>query len=244
MLACCYFVRGRPEDVGTSAYGETAARPGAGGEAPQAISLGFGFIRRTPAFWHLINIHFLGCVGHSVFLAQIVYMAIRGGIPALTAAGVLSTMMGVSIVTRFASSVLTERIGGKKTFMLAFFLQAAPIPLLLWAREAWHFYLFAVIFGLGVGAEMTPYPITNKHYYGATAPLNTIYSWQLAGALAGMALGGWLGGALYDLTGAYAWSIAVGFLFNVAAFIPVALLPRHQPGKVMLAPAPSGGDAA
>ncbi|MEE9201755.1 MAG: MFS transporter, partial [Dehalococcoidia bacterium] len=207
MLLAALFARGRPQEKNMLAYGEEAATPGQATAAAAAAPITFRFVRRTPAFWHLINIHFLGCVGHSVFLAQIVYMAIRGGIAPLTAAGVLSTIVGFSIFSRFGTPMLTERVGGKRTLVMAFILQSLPILLLFWASEAWQFYLFAVIFGVGFGAEMPAFPIINKQYYGTSAPLNTVYSWQLAGALTGMALGGWLGGALYDWTGAYTWSI-------------------------------------
>lgn len=247
MLLAALFARGRPQDKHMPAYGEEAATPGQA-TAAAAPPITFRFVRRTPAFWHLINIHFLGCVGHSVFLAQIVYMAIKGdiprltvpwlGIPPLSHAWLLSTIVGFSILSRFGTPMLAERIGGKRTLTVAFILQSMPILLLFWASEAWQFYLFAVIFGFGFGAEMPSFPIINKQYYGTGAPLNTVYSWQLAGALSGMALGGWMGGALYDWTGAYTWSIAAGFLFNIAGLIPILLLPRHRPG-VILAPAPS-----
>ena len=236
MLLATFFARGRPQEKGLWAYGEEAALPGRATAGTAAPRLGFRFVRGTPAFWHLINIHFLGCVGHSVFLAQIVYMAIRSDIPGQTAAWLLSTIVGFSVVSRFGTPMLAERIGGKRTLLIAFILQSLPILLLFWAHEAWQFYLFAVIFGLGFGAEMPAFPIINKQYYGTGAPLNTVYSWQLAGALTGMALGGWLGGALYDWTGAYTWSITAGFLFNVAGLVPILLLPRHRSGEVILAP--------
>jgi MFS family permease len=244
MLLAALFARGRPQDKHMLAYGEEAATPGQATAAAASTPINFRFVRRTPAFWHLINIHFLGCVGHSVFLAHIVYMAIRGGIAPLTAAGVLSTIVGFSIFSRFGTPMLAERVGGRRTLVAAFILQSLPILLLLWASEAWQFYLFAVIFGVGFGAEMPAFPIINKQYYGTGAPLNTVYSWQLAGALTGMALGGWLGGALYDWTGAYTWSITAGFLFNIAGLVPILLLPRHRPGQRILAPASSPAGAS
>ncbi|MEK7849062.1 MAG: MFS transporter [Chloroflexota bacterium] len=241
MLLAAYFTRGRPQDMHMEAYGEEAGASAQAQTAAASPPLSFGFVRRTPAFWHLVNIHFLGCVGHSVFLAQIVYMAIQRGISPLTAAGLLSAITGFSIFSRFVTPILAERIGGKGTLTIAFLLQSVPILLLFWTHQTWQFYLFAAVFGIGFGAEMPAFPIINKQYYGTRAPLTTIYSWQLAGALSGMALGGGLGGALYDWTGAYTWSITVGFLFNIVGLVPILLLPRHQPGRVILAPVPSAG---
>ena len=70
---------------------------------------------------------------------------------------------------------------------------------------------------------MVGFPIFNRQYYGVKAPLTTIYSYQMAGAQMGMALGGWLGGALFDLSGVYTWSIlasvGAGFLGVIAALV-------------------------
>jgi hypothetical protein len=56
--------------------------------------------------------------------------------------------------------------------------------------------------------------------------------------MSGMALGGWLGGVLFDMTGAYTWAIAVSFLFSATGLVPIMALPRHRPG-VILAPSPA-----
>jgi hypothetical protein len=93
---------------------------------------------------------------------------------------------------------------------------------------------------------MVGFPIINRQLFGAAAPLGTIYSFQMVGAGTGMALGGWLGGFLFDVTGAYTWSIAAAILTTCLG-IPLALaLPRHkQPPaagpKPVVQPAPATG---
>lgn len=74
---------------------------------------------------------------------------------------------------------------------------------------------------------MVGFPIINRQLFGAKAPLSSIYSFEIVGASTGMALGGWLGGVLFDISGAYTWAIlasaAIGYLG-----LPLALyLPRH-----------------
>jgi hypothetical protein len=71
--------------------------PGGGGVAPGLIwasttpsltqGIEFSHIRRNPAFWHLINTHFLGCAGHAILLVHIVSIAILRGTQELKAAG-------------------------------------------------------------------------------------------------------------------------------------------------------------
>lgn len=239
MLLAVYFYRGRPQDMNLPAYGEREPTHSSS-EGPDAVAgpslaggIEFGHIRRSPTFWHLINTHFLGCVGHAILLVHIVSIAILRGIPELSAAGVLGTISAASTVSRFVFPILTEKMGGKKTLAIAFVMQATPIPFLFLASETWGFYATAFFFGLGLGGEMPSFPIINRQYWGPQSPLNVIYAWEMTGALVGMAVGGWLGGALYDLTGTYSLSIATAFLFSVLGLAPILALPRHRSGIIL-----------
>ena len=80
---------------------------------------------------------------------------------------------------------------------------------------------------------MPCFPLINLQYWGPQSPLNSIYAWELGGALLGIALGGWIGGALYDLTGTYTLSITTAFLFSAAGLAPVLALPRHRSGIIL-----------
>ena len=163
-------------------------------------------------------------------------MATFNGIPGVKAATVLSVIAGVSVISRFAFSVLAERLGGRLVLTISLIGQGAPVLILFFAHEAWVFYLFAVMFGLCYGGEMVGFPIINKQLYGAKAPLSSIYSYQMVGASTGMALGGWLGGALFDLHGSYHWSLVASMVIGCIG-IPMALaLPRHKPGAAVATP--------
>lgn len=242
LFLAVYLLRSRPSDIGALPYGSVAPSPATGGLRSSTTPVTLSQVRRSGAFWHLINLHFLGCVGHSIILAHVVSMAIHAGVPGLTAAGVLSTIAGASIVGRLGSPMLAERLGGRRAFALIFFLQGAPIFLLLGANVPWHFYLFALAFGPGYGGETPPFPMVNRQYYGSTSPLNSINGWQLAGAQIGMALGAWLGGALFDLTGTYTWAIAAAAIFTLTGMLSAWALPAHHPGRLILATAPTDAD--
>ncbi len=230
-----YFFRSHPRDMNLFPYGETSPSSPvmttkvttAHVEVPL---VDFGRIRKSPTFWYLINIHFLGCVGHSILLAHIVSIAISEGIAGLPAAGILSIIFATSTISRFGAPIMAEKLGGRLTLATAFLMQASPIPFLFLATETWQFYAIAFFFGLGFGGEMPSFPIINRHYWGSESPLSAIYSWQLAGAMFGMALGGWLGGILFDLTGTYTWSISFAFLFSASGFAPILALPRQRSG--------------
>ena len=109
-------------------------------------------------------------------------MALVQGVSGMEAAGVLGTLAGASAVSRFASAIIAARFGGRVLLTLALIGQSAPVFILFFAHEAWTFYAFALIFGLCYGGEMVGFPIINRQLFGASAPLSTIYSFQMVGA--------------------------------------------------------------
>lgn len=247
LFAFSLLIRSTPEEMGLTPYGseDGEKKAPAHGSAP-AVKVPMREILSKRLVWLLIGIHHLGCAGHSVILAHIVSMAIVQGVSGMEAAGVLGTLAGASAVSRFASSIIAARFGGRVLLTLALIGQSAPIVILFFAHDAWAFYAFALIFGLCYGGEMVGFPIINRQLFGAAAPLSTIYSFQMVGAGTGMALGGWLGGFLFDVSGAYTWSIIAAIALTVVG-LPLALaLPRHkqppasgQQGTLSPLPAPA-----
>jgi MFS family permease len=229
LLVFSSLIRTAPRDMGLQAYGaEHAARDHRSSARAGAGSTLRSVMAQRPV-WLLMGCHHLGCAGHAVILAHGVSMATHHGIPGLEAAGVLSTIAAVSMVSRFAFSLLTERIGGRAVLTIAIIGQSTSILALLFAHDAWHFYAFAVIFGICYGGEMVGFPIINRQMFGPAAPLGSIYSFEMVGASTGMALGGWIGGVLFDLSGDYTWAILTAAGIGYLA-LPLALwLPRHKP---------------
>ena len=78
------------------------------------------------------------------------------------AAGTFIALTVSSTLTRFAVPILADHLGSKGVMGVCFFLQVAPVGLLFFADSAWMFYLFAILFGIGFGGEMTAFPIINR----------------------------------------------------------------------------------
>ena len=183
--------------------------------------------QRTGAFWNLIGIHFWGCAGHAIILVYLVAMAEDEGVSKGLAAGAFVTLSVTSTVTRFAVPVIAERMGSKPAMAGCFFLQVAPIVLLFFAQDAWHFYLFAVLFGIGFGGEMSAFPIINRQYYGS-GPIGTTYGYQMMGAGVGMAVGALIGGQLRDFTGNFDATMALSLGLSLVGVISIMLLPTTK----------------
>ena len=186
--------------------------------------------QRTLAFWNLIGIHFWGCAGHAIVLVYLVAIAESEGVSAGLAAGAFVTLSVTSTITRFAVPVMADRVGSKGVMAVCFFLQTVPILLLFFSTEAWHFYLFSVLFGIGFGGEMSAFPIINRQYYGS-APIGTTYGWQMMGAGIGMAAGSLAGGALRDLTNNFDATMGLSLVLSLVGVFSIVVLPttrQHQ----------------
>ena len=186
--------------------------------------------QRTLAFWNLIGIHFWGCAGHAIVLVYLVAIAEAEGVSPGLAAGAFVVMSVTSTITRFAVPVLADHLGSKGVMAVCFSLQTLPIVLLFFAVEPWQFYLFAVLFGIGFGGEMSAFPIINRQYYGS-APIGTTYGWQMMGAGVGMAAGSLVGGWLRDWTGNFDATMGLSLVLSTVGVISIVLLPttrEHQ----------------
>ena len=240
LFAFSLLIRSRPVEKGLTALGEEdGAQARSPSAAPPPPPAKLKDILSHRPVWYLMGVHHLGCAGHAVILAHGVSMAHIAGVPMIEAAGVLSVIAGTSAFSRFVFSIMTERFGGRACLTVAMFGQSTSVLILLFATEAWHFYAFGVVFGICYGGEMVGFPIINKQLFGANAPLGSIYSFQMVGASTGMALGGWLGGALFDATGTYTAAILVSAAIGYLG-VPLSWwLPKHERGSVAAVKAPA-----
>ena len=185
-------------------------------------------VQKTFAFWNLATIHGLGCAGHNIILILLVAIAIEDGISDGMAAIIYFTLTVVSTLTRFAVPVLADIIGSKWVMGVCFGLQTLPLLILFVAGDSVPLYfLFAVLFGIGMGGEMTAFPIINRQYY-ADAPTATAYGWQMMGAGFGMALGPVSAGFLRDITGSYVSSLWLSFGLSTLAVAAIMFLPSTK----------------
>lgn len=248
------FFRNRPSDIGVLPYGALPGDPieSKGRPDPEKVKRYSSYMRKTTVFWNMCSIHFLGCVGHAVILIYIVPLAVSEGVSIVAAVGLLTVMSGVSVLTRMATPILSDNFGSKPVMATAYVLQALPVIMLFWTHDVWLFYVFAATFGIGYGGESGGFPILNRRYFGL-APIGSAHGTQMLGAGLGMALGGWIGGPIYDLTHSYdiALMISIGAsLFGMVGILMLEstkslLIPNWEQDVVAASPAvptPVSGD--
>jgi MFS family permease len=168
------------------------------------------------------------CVAMSMPQVHMVAYCGDLGYPAARGAEMLSLMLGFGIVSRLVSGWIVDRIGGLKTLLLGAALQAAALALFLPFQQLGALYLISALFGLFQGGLVPSYPIIVREYFSpreAGVRTGTV----LMATLFGMALGGWLPGWIFDLTGSYRAAFANGLAWNlVTTAIALLLLHRAQ----------------
>ena len=128
-------------------------------------------------------------------------------------AQMLSLMFAFGIVSRVASGFVADRIGGLATLLAGALLQAVALALYLAFDGLTSLYVISALFGLFQGGIVPAYAIIVREYLPgeeAGARIGAV----LMATLAGMALGGWLTGAIFDATGSYHAAFINGLAWN------------------------------
>jgi len=229
MLAMVPFMRGKPADLGILPYGarETDPPPVIRDKAVDRLrqKVFNQHTRRTKPFWNLPLIHGLGCAGHGTILIYVIPMAFeRGAFTSLAQAGIILTIISlVSVISRVVTPILAETYGTRRMMATSLSIQAATVFMLFWSQDAWAYYLFAGVFGIGFGGEWTGYLVINRQYYGE-GPMGTIYGWQTTGALMGHAVATALAGLVIYATGSFNLVMALSVGFSGVGVLVIALL--------------------
>ena len=235
IFICLLFFSDSPEKKGVKPYGWISSDNNSSDSVTKWSKLNQKIIFKTDSFWHLINIHFWGCVGHAVILVAVIPMAVNQGLTLVQASGVLSIIAVVSISSRFAAPIIGDKYGSKPIIFLSFLGQGLSVLILLGADSVFDFYMFAILFGIPYGGEGTVIPVINKQYYGRF-PMGTTYGWQLFGAGIGMAIGGFVPGILFDYLGNYNFAIWISSISSLWGAVIVLMLRKTDKLIVQYSP--------
>jgi MFS family permease len=145
------------------------------------------------------------------------------GFGATRGAEMLSLMLGLGVVSRLVSGWISDRIGGLRTLLLGSLLQGVALLMFLPSDGLVSLYLVSGMFGLFQGGIVPAYALIVREYFPpeeAGARVGTV----LMATLFGMALGGWMSGAVFDLTGSYRAAFLNGIAWNLLNVAIVSFL--------------------
>jgi len=182
------------------------------------------------------------CVAMSMPQVHIVAYCGDLGYGAARGAEMLSLMLGFGIVSRLVSGWISDRIGGLRTLLLGSALQGIALLLFLPFDGLVSLYVVSALFGLFQGGIVPAYALIVREHFSPTEAA-TRTGVVLMATLFGMALGGWMSGAIFDLTGSYRAAFLNGIGWNLLnlsiAFWLLYRLPRGQRFSIQNTPARS-----
>ncbi len=154
------------------------------------------------------------CVAMSMPQVHIVSYCTDLGYGAVRGAEMLSLMLACGIVSRLVSGMICDRIGGLKTLILGSVLQGVALLLFLPFEGMAALYVASALFGLFQGGIVPSYAIIIREHFSPGEAGSRVGSVIMA-TLVGMALGGWMSGKIFDLTGSYHAAFINGVAWNL-----------------------------
>jgi MFS family permease len=122
-------------------------------------------------------------------------------------------MLFCGIASRLISGLICDRIGGIRTLLLGSVLQGVALLMFLPFNSLVSLYLISALFGLFQGGLVPSYAIIVREHFPAKEAGARVGSVMMA-SLLGMALGGWMSGKIFDLTGSYNAAMINGVAWN------------------------------
>jgi MFS family permease len=163
------------------------------------------------------------CVAMSMPQVHIVAYCADLGFGVSAGAEMLSIMLAGGIASRLLSGFLADHIGGVRTVLLGSFLQCLALFLYIPFNGLASLYIVSLIFGLSQGGIVPSYAIIVREYLPAKEAGERV-GLVIMMTVVGMALGGWISGVIYDLTGSYQAAFVNGIAWNMLNMGIMALL--------------------
>jgi MFS family permease len=217
VVLCAQFIRHDPAWRGQGTDGDDGEREKVLKQDFKELSLREAAYTRQ--FWIVFGMIF--SLGFCVFaiMVHIAPHAAEIGISTASAANILATVGGASILGKVLLGKTADKIGNRQTFVIGFILMLAALFMVLPTKGELMLYLFAVVYGFGFGGCIASESPIVAELFGLSSHgliLGVIsFSFLLGGAF-----GPFLFGFIFDITGSYQW----GFLAcGVASFIGLIL---------------------
>ena len=154
------------------------------------------------------------CVAMSMPQVHIVAYCSDLRFGAARGAEMLSLMLAFGIASRLISGLICDRIGGLRTLLLGSILQGTALTLFLFFDGLVSLYVISALFGFFQGGIVPSYAIIVREYFPpkeAGARVGAV----IFATMIGMALGGWMSGKVFDLTGSYHAAFINGLAWNL-----------------------------
>ncbi len=218
MLPACALLRRKlPEEAMARSEVAAAERARTTGLSPQMLTA-------------LLAVAGIGCcVAMSMPQVHIVAYCVDLGYGPAVGAEMLSLMLLGGVASRLVSGVMADKLGGVLTLLIGSTLQMLALFLYLPTTGLTSLYVVSMVFGLSQGGIVPSYAVIVREYLPAREAGARV-GFVIMSTIFGMAIGGWLSGLIYDVTGSYQWAFLNGIAFNALnVAVMIYILTRSRP---------------
>ncbi len=174
------------------------------------------------------------CVAMSMPQVHIVAYCVDLGYGPAVGAEMLSLMLMGGVVSRLISGLMSDKLGGVLTLLIGSALQMTALFLFLPFDGLVSLYLVSMLFGLSQGGIVPAYAVIVREYLPAKEAGSKV-GFVIMTTILGMAIGGWMSGWIYDVTGSYTLAFINGIGWNgLNVAIMVFLLMRSRTRRVLV----------
>lgn len=163
------------------------------------------------------------CIAMAMPQVHIVAYCVDLGYGPARGAEMLSLMLACGVISRLISGWICDRIGGVRTLLLGSALQALALLLFLPSKGLVSLYVVSAVFGLFQGGIVPSYAIIVREHFPVSQTGRRV-GVVLMATMLGMALGGWMTGMIFDLTGSYQAAMVNGVAWNAVNMMIAAWL--------------------
>jgi MFS family permease len=185
----------------------------------------------TRQFWLLCSmLLFFGFILQSIQVHIIPHVTDLG-ISDTIATSILSLIGGISIFSRIIMGSISDRIGNKPALNICFVFVLLALFWLLFSKDLWMFYVFAVVFGFGYGGFAPLSSLMVANLFGLGSHGTILGSTEIMFTI-GSAVGPAFAGGIFDVTGDYQLAFLVCALLSITALVLIASLKPISDGQV------------
>ena len=227
VIPLAQFMKHSPQRIGLRPYGENGTIEDKQTPAPAAEGLSFTQAIKTGRFWIFGLILFCWVFSVEIISVHIVPYAVDIGISAIIAASILSIICGASVIGRFSIGFVSDRIGARRALTACLGTLTIALIWLLFAREIWMLYAFAVISGVAFGGLVPLMSVVPAELFGLSS-LGIIFGGVHFFGTIGGAVGAPLAGGIFDVTGSYGLAFLICVIIGALAIILSLILLRAK----------------
>ncbi len=214
VLPVSRLMRLNPSEKGLLPYGReeiATENEQRGNSLSSEISFSLKQATKTSQFWLLSVMYASYPFAVQMVMVHLKAYAVDFGIAEMTAVAALGLIGAGNITGRIVTGSLSDKIGRKACFFVAYLLMAVMMLWLIKARQPWQFYLFSIAFGFGHGSLVPLFPAVIGDWFG-TKSHGSIFGMLGVALGIGGAIAPLLAGYIYDTRGSYSIAIIIGVI--------------------------------